>query len=256
MYKEHPSFTRPKGNKLKIWRYMDFTKYLSLIETKTLHFARSDTLGDPFEGSYPEKNVKQREKSFTNFLNQLPSGPRMIVKEKTFNFSNIYQQIRYLIYISSWHENQYESAAMWKLYLQSNEGIAVQSTFGRFKDCFLPNTPEIYIGEVQYRDYSQEKIPEGNFYAPFLHKRKSFEHEKELRALVFNLPHTATGKSDLSKNTPKGLNIPVDLQKLIANIFISPESPEWFVKLVRSVNKTYKLATQVNQSGLDAKPLY
>ena len=42
--------------------------------------------------------------------------------------------------ISCWHENQYESAAMWQLYNPSNDGIAIQTTFGKLKLEFLNAT--------------------------------------------------------------------------------------------------------------------
>ena len=31
--------------------------------------------------------------------------------------------------VNCWHINEHESAAMWDLYLKSNEGIAIQSTY-------------------------------------------------------------------------------------------------------------------------------
>ena len=34
-----------------IWRYLDFTKLVSLLETRALHFSRADLLGDPYGGS-------------------------------------------------------------------------------------------------------------------------------------------------------------------------------------------------------------
>jgi hypothetical protein len=38
----------------KIWRYMDFTKFISVLDTQTLFFSRIDLLGDKFEGSVPK----------------------------------------------------------------------------------------------------------------------------------------------------------------------------------------------------------
>ena len=36
-----------------LWRYMDFTKFVSLLEKSALFFPRADKLGDPFEGYWP-----------------------------------------------------------------------------------------------------------------------------------------------------------------------------------------------------------
>lgn len=55
MYKEHPVFQQPNNENIKIWRYMDFTKFMSLLDTKKLFFTRADKFEDPFEGSWPKK---------------------------------------------------------------------------------------------------------------------------------------------------------------------------------------------------------
>jgi hypothetical protein len=41
--------------------------------------------------------------------------------------------------------NDNESDAMWKIYLKSTEGVAIQSTVSRLKACFL-NTPNTVYG--------------------------------------------------------------------------------------------------------------
>ena len=48
MYAEHGSF-RPPPEEAVLWRYMDFTKFVSLLSTNALYFARADTLGDPLK---------------------------------------------------------------------------------------------------------------------------------------------------------------------------------------------------------------
>ncbi|KAF5417648.1 MAG: hypothetical protein C5S38_01290 [Candidatus Methanophagaceae archaeon] len=55
MYKEHPAFEKPSDEDIKIWRYIDFTKFVSLLDKKALFFARADRLSDSFEGSYLER---------------------------------------------------------------------------------------------------------------------------------------------------------------------------------------------------------
>jgi hypothetical protein len=49
----HPTFTCP-DSQTKIWRYMDFAKFLSLITTSSLHFSNLTVLSkeDPYEGVY------------------------------------------------------------------------------------------------------------------------------------------------------------------------------------------------------------
>ena len=52
MYQEHRSFTRPDDQDAKIWKYLDFTKFISMLETDSLYFARADKLTDPHEGAF------------------------------------------------------------------------------------------------------------------------------------------------------------------------------------------------------------
>ena len=54
--------------------------------------------------------------------------------------------------VNCWHENEHESAAMWKLYIKSVEGIAIQSTYSKLKKSFI-NDEIIFIGKVKYIDY-------------------------------------------------------------------------------------------------------
>jgi len=53
-------FSPPRNPSARIWRYMDFTKYVSLLDTGSLYFARSDKLEDPFEGSIARANLRLR----------------------------------------------------------------------------------------------------------------------------------------------------------------------------------------------------
>ena len=52
MYKEHRGFTRPVDQNTKISKYLDFTKFISMLETDSLYFARADKLTDPHEGAF------------------------------------------------------------------------------------------------------------------------------------------------------------------------------------------------------------
>jgi hypothetical protein len=54
MFNEHPSFQAPANPNVSIWRYMDLTKFLWMLQEKALFFTRADFLGDPYEGHYTE----------------------------------------------------------------------------------------------------------------------------------------------------------------------------------------------------------
>jgi hypothetical protein len=252
MYKLHPAFQKPRDENAKIWRYMDFTKFVSLVDKQELFFARADKLGDPFEGSYPKGNVQQRASMHKKWLDTLPIQFRNLFEQRPKALSEFYKNLRRFIFINSWHKNEHESDAMWKLYLKSDEGIAIQSTFSRLRDCFSNETPDIYIGEVRYVDYSREVISEGNFFYPFLHKRKNFEHEKELRAVIFEFPK----EPPFAPPFGDGIPVSVDLDILIDRISLAPTSPKWLRELVESVIRKYGLEREVIQSSLSDRPAY
>jgi len=44
--------------------------------------------------------------------------------------------MRRYVFVNPWHKNEFESAAMWKLYLKSEEGVAIRTTVERLKHAF------------------------------------------------------------------------------------------------------------------------
>ncbi len=49
-----------------IWRYLDLTKFIDLLQSRTLKLARADLLADPFEGTI-------NQHSHQSFVNQITS---------------------------------------------------------------------------------------------------------------------------------------------------------------------------------------
>jgi len=245
MYHLNSEFEEPEDTAI-IWRYVDFTKFISYLEKKALFFVRSDQLSDNYEGKFTETDSRIWEK-------------KLQLKTK-LNQMEIYDRFRKIVNISSWHINDVESAAMWELCLHSNEGVAIKSTFKRLKESFILHTEDdIHIGKVKYIDYSRDTIPPGNIFNPFLYKRKAFEHEKELRAVLMKFPpqEETRGKHILYVD-PKwyGIYVKTDLHVLIDELVVSPSVPDWFIDLVTSIVKKYELHKKVEQSELAKEPPY
>jgi hypothetical protein len=251
MFKEHPSFVQPENEDIRVWRYMSFTKLVSLLESSCLFFTRADKLGDPFEGSWPKINVAAR----FEIPNDIPEESRPAFLEATKNLSKVFKNMPKAIALNCWHMNEHESAAMWKLYLESNEGIAVQSTYKRLRDSLM-DEEEIYMGIVKYIDYQTEWIDARNLMSPFMHKRKSYEHEKEVRALVLKLPVVEKHMNFSKETIIDGLRIKVNMEALAERIYVAPYSPGWFEELVRSVVTKYSYDFEIKHSGLDELPLF
>jgi len=241
-YGPHSDFL-PAEKGTKVWRYMDFTKFASLLDTSALYFSRADRLPDSWEGAHTTWGLIGQP-------NWVLAGEH---QTRPFN-----RALRQHTFVSCWHMNDVESAAMWKLYVSQNEGIAIRTTVDRLTSSFQGDECaifDVYVGRVRYLDYDREVFAEGNTFIPFLHKRLSFEHEHELRAIIQPI---LPGGKPLVDSDPyaEGLLVDVDLQKLIESVYIAPTSERWLKELVTNVAKKYGLGAPVLQSDLARDPVY
>ncbi len=237
-FKEHSEFIAPDDTKAKIWRYMDLAKFLSILDRRELYFARLDKLSefDPFEGYYTNLILLFEHQEFEDMPDEWKESTGIndpkIFETIVHSNKKIRELVKYhreVTFVNSWYMKEHESAAMWKLYLSNNEGIAIQSTYQRLVDALADYEDfEVYLGKIKYIDYEKEMIPMGNTLSPFVYKRKSFEHEDELRLLIWTPQH---GKNDILnpdnnkyKNVP-GLYVPVDLKVLIEKVYVAPNAP-------------------------------
>lgn len=267
-FKEHPEFLPPPNPAATIWRYMDLAKFLSLLDRSALFFVRIDKLAaqDPFEGYYTNLNVQFENLKFSELPEEIrkqigvtdeASLERYMWSKKLIR--NLGKADREKTFVNSWHAQEQESAAMWNLYVKSDEGIAIESTYERLVDSLSDYDQfGVFIGMVKYMDYQRDLIPYRNGLLPYISKRLSFEHEKELRALIWTPEH---GKNDMDPAINRysdhaGLYVPVNLAKLIKRIFVAPTAPHWMLELLASLVKKYDLELDVVQSDLASTPIY
>jgi len=251
---DHQEFDAPDDQSVKIWRYMDFTKFVSMLENGGLFFSRADLLGDPFEGSFPEENNEMRP-MMTRFAAFQPEGDALAEKAlKQLRDFNRARQRNTLV--SCWHMNNYESAAMWQLYAKTNEAVAIRSTYHKLRDLL---DDECHLGVVKYVDYDETAFSDYGDATPFVHKRLSFAHESELRAVILLMtgPFSYRGSTDFeSMSAPPGVWKTLSLPDLIDDLFVAPTSPKWFHDLVSQVVERYELRKTVTQSRLDEEPFF
>jgi len=224
---------------------MDFTKFVSMLENSALYFCRSDLLGDPFEGSFSKANDMMRPLVYKDIPEEKRS--KFFGQQADFN-----KWQRQWTFISCWHMNHYESAAMWKLYAKTNEAVAVRSSFSRLCELVDEST---HVGCVEYIDFESQWLPEGNAFYPFVHKRLSFAHENEIRAVIQKFP-IVNSRIDSSAIPPLGITRSIDISKLFSKIYIAPTSPGWFKVLVENICCKYNLKMPIVQSSLDAEPIF
>jgi hypothetical protein len=70
-------------------------------------------------------------------------------------------------------------------------------------------------------------------------KRRELDFEKEARAIILNG----------TKNTA-GFLVPIDLDKLIENVVVSPLAEEWFVEIVKNLVLRYQYQWPVEKSKI------
>ena len=235
---------------------MDFTKFVAMLENSGVFFPTGRNLKaqDPFEGSYPRANHALRpaiyEKGYASV--PAPEGGAAMGREFARLLTAELQKAPNFMLVSCWHWNQHESAAMWRLYAKSNEAIAIRTRLCRLQE-ELTQHDRIILGLVSYVDYAQDFAREGNIYDGFMSKRKSFEHERELRA-VYMADSTEEGQA----TSEGGRWFNVDLNNLVEEVYVAPTAPPWFKKLVEACLARYDLPdVVVRQSSLDdSNPVY
>ena len=243
---EHDSLPPPADENICLWRYMDFTKFVDLISSGRMFFCRADKFRDPYEGSLSSANEALKDVIYG-------SAPEEQRDRLVEDGKRLRRSLRQWTYINCWHANDHESAAMWDLYAKTNESIAIKTTFSKLKHC-LPK--ESHLGMVNYVDYERWAIPETNLLYPFIFKRKSFEHEREARAIIIDLQGLANCEDVEKTNAQFGRSVSLNLNDLIETIYVSPEASGWFTKLVEKVSETYQIKAEVIKSDLYKSPIY
>ena len=229
MYINNPNIILPDDKDIIVWKYLDLSKFLDMLLSKRLFMSRSDKFEDEYEGTFSEPTFEEIKKIAAN-------NPK---------FLDYYKSHREKVVISSWHINEYESFAMWQIFTQNSEGLAIQSTIGRLQKAMdVEKDFNQYIGEVNYIDYKKEYIPFDDMFFPFLFKRKSFQYEREVRIIA-----------DLSEHDIKindGLKIEVDIDQLIEKIYIHPKSENWYKKLVIELVDKLGFDFEIEKSDLES----
>lgn len=158
-----PVFIEPDDPHVRVWRYMDFTKFMSVLVNRGLFFSRADRLGDPFEGSTSYANKTLRPEIYKD----ASVGPEVMCNFFDSLGKVNKEALRWML-VSCWHMNEGESATMWKLYAQTDRAVCLQSTFECLHAC-LPRGKtihDVHMGVVRYIDYRRDWLPEGNIFYP------------------------------------------------------------------------------------------
>ena len=225
----------------KVWRYMEFTKFLDMLTSKSLFFPSPATLQktDPYECQIGRGAFLLAHKDYQNMSDEelteemyklgfppnsslasarqaLSQGPGFwLSMAKTFNQD---------MAISCWHATDIESFTMWAVYLNSKPGVAVVAD-AKILEEFGASIPEVdaAIGLVNYLDFDLEVLNPGNFWSPIFSKRIFYQSEREFRLAIHKKTYLQTG----IPQSFQGVKIPIDPNQLIQEVWLPPFSEEW-----------------------------
>jgi hypothetical protein len=227
---------------------MDFAKFCWMMLERRLFMPRCSVLAklDPFEASTPIA----RYKSMQRLADDAPTPEkRQIILDNMKKLSGFASQFMLAYFVSCWYLSEYESDAMWKLYGGSNNCVAVRSSFSSLKAC-LP--AHVFAGQVSYIDYETQDFPNFNMLENIVHKRRAFEHEREVRAVAVQL-FADPAKHDIGADSDEfGYFPPVELEKLVHGVSIHPLADDWFLKTVAKITRLAGLHLPIHRSEMAA----
>lgn len=232
---------RQPSSDSRVWRYLNFTQLMSILERKSIWFSNISNFNDPYEGTIPRKNIQNEIERIADESDTDVDTARlvheMVLSGNKYNESGL---------VNCWNKSEYESAALWEQYIEASEGVAISTSVERLKKSIEDNTIDLTFGEVKYINYETERIPDG-ILPTFYHKRKSFQHENEYR--ISFLPQSEDG-------TPVGEYVSINVDTLIDKLYLAPTTQSWFSNQVREVLETYDVDCELVQSDINSDPVY
>lgn len=252
-----------------IWRYLDLPKATSMLQSRSLYFARTSELGDPFEGVLPTAMVRARLAEHDEVLLRvgrihdqriqdetdphrqagLIAEKEAFLKAESPHLFGQYVRWRYAA-VSCWHCSDHESDAMWRVY-GARTGIAIRSTVGRLRESIAATEHPVFIAKVEYLDYDAADAQRAGWndpVIPLFWKRNHFEHERELRCAIYDGQMSAIATHLLRL---PGISVPADLDLLVDEVRVAPAGADWFKDAVQAVFERFGLARIVGSSTMD-----
>lgn len=240
------AFPQPNRGRGTVLRYFTHDKFRLFLRDSAFYMARLDTFEDPYEGSLPRSAQARIAAGKRGNLYEHEEDRRLWTKQ---------------FYVSCWHLASDESDAMWRLYCGRDGGVCVVSSFGRLAR--LKSGTQLHLGLVTYIDYRTQTFAWWDDFAPMMHKRKAFEHEREVRLVAglgacnFLLSSREQAVAHLQRQ-PKGYRLPCDLNKVVVRVLVSPYASEdrfnEVVELARSASA--ELAARVQWSHMRPAPSF
>jgi hypothetical protein len=251
-------------------RYMSFAKFVAMLSRNALHLCRLDALGDKdrFEGSLPRG---QRKRIINDIMHDLESDPPpalIAARERARDARSAVEwhaaaqvraytlALRRSAYVSCWSQGP-ESEAMWRLYCEGNEGVAMVTTYGKLRESL--QDPNLLITPVRYIDYRRDRLPGRDYVHQLIHKRIGFVHEREVRVIYWNRENLKVrAPHEEEEEGQHSILIPWDVASAIDHVIVSPFAPSWYPEAVAAVLRAFSpsLVDRLADSELGEEPVF
>jgi hypothetical protein len=238
----------PITDDIQIWRYFSFPKFVNWLTTNALYFTRLDQFDDRLEGVLLESAIAKMENVkahdlltllWPHFEPELHGDqlPKMLsVTPADISASDYMKKLFQGGYASCWCCHEHESFAMWKVYLNGEQGVAVRTTVNTLKAAMqVPTGFKLTDNRV---DYYAEQNQTGNIFNPIFYKRPYFNFEQEYRFFLFG------------PNKYTGILVPTSPADAIQEIRIQATAPEWFSETLTELLDRFYLNLPVTRSDL------
>lgn len=203
---------------------MGLSRYLWLLQFKKLWLSRADLLGDPWEIPLTNEHIEFLRK-------RRPLNALGAMEHETFDKRNerIIKNWRRATFVNCWCCSENESHALWRVYCGANEGVAIQTTFGKLRS----SVTDFDVFPVKYG------LPETVSVTPTWQelvatKRPMFEYEHEVRVVgrkgnqLMHLPDDAPG-----------FGLEWDPERRLEAVCVHPETDSAFMDTVLAATAHY-----------------
>ncbi|MBN2789619.1 MAG: hypothetical protein JXR69_05480 [Candidatus Delongbacteria bacterium] len=234
---------------LVLWKYMDVSKFLSIITRNALFFSRIDRFNDNHEGTFTKGSIEHYMKE-----------SRIKINEEDINhFENNSQYL----YVNCWFASDVESETLWNRYGSKNGSLAIKSNIKLIKSQY----PENFcakgedtvnnllkfqrICKVKYIDYKTEHPDITEFISPACFKKREYNLENEVRII-----HWVRHLNNDRPIDETGLYLPANINELVDLIYISPHSPSYLEDAINDILKKFNFNFKCEKSTLTKQPEY
>jgi hypothetical protein len=274
-YKNRPEM--PPATEVR--RYLPLWPVVQLLRDRKLRLTLVDQLRqkyDPFEGSLPSVMIDDRVPLFSSSYSMMMSPvaahyPGMDVPRPHRQdpwAAATYRSLAKLLsaHVSCWTAWD-ESEGMWRLYCNDDgirgRGVAIQTTLEALEASVAPH--KLIVSPITYRYYHDaDRRPFNDELDVFMHKRKGFQHEREVRLLRYDeahyhslLPDWQNGEmpKPMPANLPDYIFLDWRPEEVIQKITISPYADDAYEGVVREAiaRAARTFADRIEQSILDPR---